>query len=108
VYLPQLLVLKAECLLARGDALVKDKKMEQARREYVHGGLAAMHVVTFFPESLSFIEALYLAGQCHEKIGRKGQAIALYRECKDYAIGRERPEWRRRAAQAMERLDAKP
>jgi tetratricopeptide (TPR) repeat protein len=107
-YLPELLVLKAECLLARGDAFAKADKAEQARQEYLYGGLAAMQVVAFFPEGASLVEALYLVGQCHERIGRTEQAVSLYRECRDYAIGRGRPEWGRRAAQSLERLGAKP
>jgi len=105
-YLPRLLAAKAAGLLARGDALTKDNKPEEAAREYVYGGLAAMHVVAFFPDSISFIESLYLAGLCHEKIGRNGQAIALYQECKEHATGRGRPEIARRATEALQRLKA--
>ena len=107
-YLPRLLVAKANSLLARAEALAKEGKTEAARREFIHGGLAAMQVVTFFPESPSFIEALYLVGRCHEKIGRTKQAIELYRECRAYAVGRGQADWKRRATQALERLDAKP
>lgn len=106
-YLPRLLTLKANCLLAMGDALAEAGKDDQARRHYVYGGLAAMHVVTFFDESQSFVEMLFLAARCHEKIGRKKLAIALYKECGEFAVGKERGKWKRQAAQALERLDVK-
>jgi tetratricopeptide (TPR) repeat protein len=106
-YLPRLLALKAQCLLAKGDALAKGNKAEQARRQHVYAGLAAMQVITFFPESPSFIDCLYLTGQCHERIGRTKLAASLYQECKEFAIGRKRPKLERLSAQALERLDVK-
>ncbi|MBN1344990.1 MAG: hypothetical protein JXQ73_20015 [Phycisphaerae bacterium] len=106
-YMPRLLALKAACLMAKGDALAKAGKADQARAEYIRAGLAAMHVVAFFQDSPSFIECLYLTGSCHEKIGAGKQAIALYRECKEYAIGRAQPQWERQAVEALKRLDVK-
>ncbi len=105
--LHRLLAQKGTCLMAQGDALAGDDKADQARRAYVHGGLAAMHVVTFFPQSASFIECLYLVAKCHEKIGRTKQAIALYRECREFAIGRKQPKWKNLSTEALKRLDVK-
>ncbi len=107
-YLPRLLALKAAALLAKGEALAKANNADEARRQFVYAGLAGMHVVAFYPESNSFIESLYLVGQCHEGIGRVRQAVALYRECREYAIGRSKPKYERLATQALGRLDAKP
>lgn len=106
-YVPRLLALKAQCLLAQGDKLAAAKKTDEARLQYVYGGLAAMQVVASFPESPSFVECLYLTGQCHEKIGRTKLAVSLYQECKEFAIGRKHPKLERLATQALERLDAK-
>ncbi len=106
--MPQFLVLKARYLLAKGDALADANKKDEAKRAYVYAGLAAMHVVTFFPESQPLVEALYLTARCHERIGLRDQAAALYAECREYAIGRGRSEWKAKSAEALERLDVKP
>jgi len=105
--MPQFLALKARCLLAKGDALTDANKKEQAKRAYVYGGLAAMHVVAFFPESQLFVEALYLTARCHERIGLTDQAAGLYTECREYAIGRGRSEWKVKSVEALERLGVK-
>ncbi len=107
-YLPGLLTLKATCHLGRAAELEKAGRTDAATRHRVSAGLAAMRVVTFFPENPAMIECLYLAGRVHEEIGQTKLAITLYRECKEYAVGRNQATWEKQATDALERLDVKP
>lgn len=131
-YMPRLLTLKAQCLTARADVLAEGQERDAegqkrgaegqkrdadgqergaegqkrgaARQQYLYGGLAAMHVVTFFPESPRSVECLYVTGKCHEKLGRTELAVSLYRECRTAAAARKQPKLEQLAVRALKRL----
>jgi len=89
---PALLLIEAELALARGE-------VRQA-------GLAAMRIVASHPNSPQTADALFVAGQTQEKLGRTEKALELYR--RSAADARASDELKARVGQRIGALTSAP
>ncbi len=89
---PALLLIEAELALAKG--------------EVRQSGLAAMRIVASHPNSPQVAEALFVAGQTQEKLGRTEKALDLYR--RSAADARASDELKARVGQRIGALTAAP
>jgi tetratricopeptide (TPR) repeat protein len=88
------------------DALLVQAQLEMARGNVRRAGLAAMTVVTDYPDAPQAAEALIIAGDTMQRLGRREKAADLFRRAADHA--RASPDTKRRAQERIAALPPMP